>query len=628
MDEKVAGVYEFGPFRLDAQRRLITCAGQKVEVTPKAVETLVVLVESAGRVVAKDELLQRVWPDTYVEENNLTQCILVLRKALGETAGENKYIATVPGHGYRFVATVQRSSVEPGRVVRSVGLRLGLLAGILICGVVVAWHYLPNRLCRQPSEADYTQGIGKLEEMDYVSARDLLEEAAITDGKNPHVHARLADAWSGLGYDSKAKEEAREAFELARGCSSDERRESEARFSEAAEHWERAVSLYRELWEGSRDNIDYGLRLVNTLSEAGKAKEALAAVQALRTFSVSARYDPKVDLAEADIALSIPDSEMEKEAAERAIKKAEDSADPRAKQLISEALLHKGWALTALGQPLAARDAFEAALKNFSDAGNQGGRADALNGIADLLYGQGDLAGAEDRYVEALNVCRDTHYERCAAEDLCSLGDILKEEGNLTGAEQRYRDCLTSSEKVADKTGMVTARIGLSELMIERQRFAEAETSTAEAMKRFEGESTGLGILAFYNVLARALLAEGKAADARGLIEKTSGLKSPVNDRCASLSFEVTAARVRAASDDHQDIASALRILKEVAAESNRSSCYPVGLEARFAQAEIEVTSRRLTLGIDDLVALQKEARTKGFGLIARRAEMFQRSAK
>src|SRR5690348_2175005 len=108
MDEEAEGVYEFGPFRLDTQRRLLARAGQRVDVTPKAIETLVVLVQSAGLVVTKEDLLQRLWPDTHVEENNLTQCILVLRKALGETAGENKYIATVPGRGYRFVATVQR----------------------------------------------------------------------------------------------------------------------------------------------------------------------------------------------------------------------------------------------------------------------------------------------------------------------------------------------------------------------------------------------------------------------------------------------------------------------------------------------------------------------------------------
>src|SRR2546422_9827038 len=103
MDQGVRGIYEFGPFRLNAQRRVLVKAGEKVELTPKALDTLVVLVENSGQLVTKDELLENVWPDVrVVEENNLTQCISSLRKALGESAKENKYIATVSGEGYRF----------------------------------------------------------------------------------------------------------------------------------------------------------------------------------------------------------------------------------------------------------------------------------------------------------------------------------------------------------------------------------------------------------------------------------------------------------------------------------------------------------------------------------------------
>ena len=74
--------YGFGPFELDAHDRLLTCQGEVVPLTPKALDTLLILVESGGHVVTKDELIERVWPDSFVEQNNLAQNISALRKAL------------------------------------------------------------------------------------------------------------------------------------------------------------------------------------------------------------------------------------------------------------------------------------------------------------------------------------------------------------------------------------------------------------------------------------------------------------------------------------------------------------------------------------------------------------------
>ena len=99
--------YEFGPFRLDAARRLLLRDGEPVPLTPKALEILLALVESNGRVMGKDEILQKIWPDTVVEENNLTVNMSALRRALGDTPAERKYIATVPGQGYCFVAELR-----------------------------------------------------------------------------------------------------------------------------------------------------------------------------------------------------------------------------------------------------------------------------------------------------------------------------------------------------------------------------------------------------------------------------------------------------------------------------------------------------------------------------------------
>ncbi len=107
MDLPEKAHYEFGPFQFDPNHRSLLCDGQPVTLTPKNLETLQVLLEQRGRVLEKDELLELLWPDSVVEENNLTQNISALRKALGEKPGEQRYIKTIPGRGYRFVAEVR-----------------------------------------------------------------------------------------------------------------------------------------------------------------------------------------------------------------------------------------------------------------------------------------------------------------------------------------------------------------------------------------------------------------------------------------------------------------------------------------------------------------------------------------
>jgi eukaryotic-like serine/threonine-protein kinase len=100
-------VYEFGPFRMDPDKQILLRENQPIPVTPKAFETLLALVRRSRDVVSKEELLKEVWPDSFVEESNLSQNIFMLRKALGDTGEARQYIVTLPGRGYRFAASVR-----------------------------------------------------------------------------------------------------------------------------------------------------------------------------------------------------------------------------------------------------------------------------------------------------------------------------------------------------------------------------------------------------------------------------------------------------------------------------------------------------------------------------------------
>lgn len=112
-------IYEFGPFRLDTGKRLLLQGDDVVRLTPTAYETLLRLVENNGKVLERNELMQMIWPDSFVEEANLTVFISALRKALGDTGGQNRYIVTIPGRGYQFVAAVNPvGDEEPDLIIQ------------------------------------------------------------------------------------------------------------------------------------------------------------------------------------------------------------------------------------------------------------------------------------------------------------------------------------------------------------------------------------------------------------------------------------------------------------------------------------------------------------------------------
>jgi DNA-binding winged helix-turn-helix (wHTH) protein/TolB-like protein len=113
-------LYEFDTFRLNPADHSLLCQGKPVPLTPKSFEILVALIERNGRLVTKDELMKKIWPDSFVEEANLTVNVSALRKALGDTTAHQQYIETVPKLGYRFIAPItelrDRSLANPAQV--------------------------------------------------------------------------------------------------------------------------------------------------------------------------------------------------------------------------------------------------------------------------------------------------------------------------------------------------------------------------------------------------------------------------------------------------------------------------------------------------------------------------------
>jgi DNA-binding winged helix-turn-helix (wHTH) protein len=182
MDQPTNTFYSFGPFRIDAQKRILFKDEDPVSLSPKAFDLLLALVENRGRVLVKDELMEKVWPDQIVEDANITVNMSALRKALGESPHERLYIVTIPGRGYRFIADVNEShngddllgassvaagdnrqagqsvprieTAFPARRATLLLRRRATAVGILLIGLAVAAYYYFDRSSSAPGLTD------------------------------------------------------------------------------------------------------------------------------------------------------------------------------------------------------------------------------------------------------------------------------------------------------------------------------------------------------------------------------------------------------------------------------------------------------------------------------------------
>ena len=152
--QKTKHFFEFGRFHLDPVEKVLFAGGQPVPLTPKAFETLLALVEASGHVLEKDELLKRVWPDTFVEEGTLVQNIATLRRTLSDGPDQRSFIETIPRRGYRFAGTVHQVDAAIPEVKLRSKVRYPVVAGAVIGAVLLlaAWFVVKSIRPTDPPE--------------------------------------------------------------------------------------------------------------------------------------------------------------------------------------------------------------------------------------------------------------------------------------------------------------------------------------------------------------------------------------------------------------------------------------------------------------------------------------------
>lgn len=169
----------------------------------------------------------------------------------------------------------------------------------------------------------YSEGLAKLRIFDALGARDLLTRSVALDPGYAMGHAALSSAWLSLGYETKAQQEAKLAFDSSGLLSREERLSVEGRYRETTHEWSKAIEIYRTLWQLFPDNVEYGLHLAHAQSTSGNGNDALATIETMRKLPAPAKDDPRIDLAEDYAADNLGDFGREQRCAASAAVKSE-----------------------------------------------------------------------------------------------------------------------------------------------------------------------------------------------------------------------------------------------------------------------------------------------------------------
>ncbi len=280
-----------------------------------------------------------------------------------------------------------------------------------------------------------------------------------------------------------------------------------------------------------------------------------------------------------------------------------------------------GTVMDEQGDSAGAKKTLEQAVALDLASGQSSPSTDKLIGLGDALQHLGDLAGARKNYADALALARTASDKSIAAYALVGLGSLEVKLADFKRAHEDYDEALTLRGELGEKDNITATRVAIAELAIEEGHPGAAERPAREARDEFQRTHKGDDQITAAAVLADALLAGGRNDDAFQEVTKTAPMAGKSQNLSAQLGFAVARSRSEAASGK---IGAAKTILKEALAKSTRSGYVGDQFECRLALEEIELKSGKSAASRARLEQLQKEAKEKGFDLIARKAAALQ----
>src|SRR5437016_11141055 len=434
----------------------------------------------------------------------------------------------------------------------------------------------------------YAEGLSKVRVFDALSARDSLVKAIAAEPNYALSHAALATAWSQLGYDENARTEAKKAFDLSSNLPRAERLLVEARYRETSHEWDKAIEIYRALFEFFPDNLDYGIALASVQVSGGRGNDALETLGHLRELSPPQRDDPRIDLEEDHAVESVGDFKSLLSSAMRAAEKAKAAG---ASLLQARALTDQGWALENLAEPDGVEAVVRDAERLYLAAHDQRGVATAatVGGIA--LQMQGDYQGAKKHYEKSLAIYQQIGYRFGVANERDNFGDVYLALGDLAAAQKSYEESLKTYLEIGHIDGQALAEAGLGEVFLRQGITAESKKMLEESLEicRRIGDRSKEG--AALSGLGRLLQIEGDAETAWKDETEAKAILDKNGDKSESAQMEVHLAELLLDQDKNEEAAvqakQAAELFEKTKADKDAAAAYLALSRALLAQGKL-----------------------------------------
>jgi tetratricopeptide (TPR) repeat protein/tRNA A-37 threonylcarbamoyl transferase component Bud32 len=385
----------------------------------------------------------------------------------------------------------------------------------------------------------YSEGLAKLRVFDSLAARDLLQKAVVADPHFALAHSALAEAWSRVGYDSKAKDEAKKAFDLAAGLSRQDRLLIEGRYREVTSDWAKAVEVYMTLFALFPDNVDYGLHLASAQGSI-KPSEAIATLERLRRLPPPAGNDPRIDLLESSVWTGVDF----KKAVALAGKAVEKGASVSSQLVVARGYSILCGDLGYVGRSNEAYSACESAREAYASAGDRSGVGRSLNDLAVIYAQQGDLPRAQEIWKKTLANFREIGNVEGVAAAYNNLGEVVLQMGDLSEARSQLGQALPRYREVDDRDGMARVLADLGETFKQMGKLEKAKDAYQQAMataREIDDNSVSASAL---HGLGEVLISQADFSAARIVFQSALKLRNAAGEKQTATETQVALAEL------------------------------------------------------------------------------------
>lgn len=494
----------------------------------------------------------------------------------------------------------------------------------------------------------YAQGIDRLRAGDAPAAQQFFTQALAGAKGYAPLHANLSLAWSLMGFDARARDEARQAIETDSGLPREQELSIEARYAEVSADWPKAAETWRALWKFYPDQLDYVDRLAAALTTSGKSPQAAALLHALPS------TDPRVLIAEARASMVLSDYRSAIAAATDAVAQSRRLSTGF---LESRALTARGTAFRGLSEFAKARADFhdagqisaslgdrsgvaaallneasivrieslknatllvEQSLRIDTEIGNRTATIEALTSLSSLHRATADMSGAIKFAEQALVSARETANATDEAQILTDLGNLLNNTGNPEAGRKRYQEGLARSREIGYRSGIERATTNLAIIAYFTGDLAGAMSGFQESL-RLKRESGNRDSIAYtLTFLGRVAVSAGDLTAARRYFEESAQIYRSIGETPTGPTIFITPVEIAEGHSERVEAA-----LMPLTAKYNRPA--PGGqiwmalAESWLARGNL-VKAREARASAFALRDLQHDSTRAGFGLIANAA--------